>query len=185
MTRCLAFAVVFPAGIAATFFKGNSFDDCRTKCLAEDDDCDGFDSCETAQVCDFQCSCVQHCDESNESWSFSLCNDYLKTCFQQAPVEGYAHLDCWNHTCPAYYNQVAREREAGQWQGLGGWQVFGAPLPEASQLLHSATAPYGAVSSVLLLAVMVLVARLAMRRRTRQSDGELLGSEDEEAAIVE
>merc|ERR1719491_2921980 len=182
-------AVLLPAG-AMAMFEGSSFEDCNTKCLANDYQCDGFDAaCNITQICDFQCSCVQHCDESNESWSFSLCNDYLKTCIEQAPEKGYGHLDCWDHTCKAYYAKVKEERAAGEWQGLGGWQVFGAPLPQASEFLHSAGFTRGAVATVALLAVAVPVTRLVSRRRDTieniADEDLLMTSEDEEAACVE
>jgi len=176
-------AILLPAGAVAASFEGDSFDDCHTKCLGSGD-CDGFDSCNITQVCEFQCSCVQSCADRNESWSFSLCNDYLKTCFEQAPVKGYGHLKCWDGTCKAYYAQVKEERQDGKWQGLGGWQVFGAPLLE---LLQSVSLSHAALASVALLAVAVPATRLLSRRRSTAAaaDTELLINEDEEAACVE
>jgi len=187
MSLAALLAMVLPTGSVAQSFEGDSLEDCQTKCLANDRQCDGFGYCNVTQICEFQCTCVQHCDDRNSSWSFPLCSDYLKNCFEQAPTRGYAHLDCWTRTCPAYYAKVSKEREAGEWQGLGGWQVFDMPLPETVQFLHSARFANCAMLATTFVAAALFAARVAGRRLQHpqaQVTAELLETEDEELACV-
>lgn len=171
------FAVVtLPVGLAA--FGGSSLQECQAQCLAEGNRCD-YSSCNISQVCEFECTCVERCHAGSENWSFSLCSDYLKTCFEQAPIDGYGHLKCWKNTCGSYYATVKQERASGEWQGLGGWQVFGKGLPvaasNAKQFWHSAVPM---VATALLATLVLLSGVVACRRRSLRASAELLDDEE-------
>merc|ERR1719411_1127620 len=88
--------------------------------------CDDAD-CDKGTVCNFTCACLDKCaNDPEQGLHFNQCSDLLVDCFDSAPKVGYEHLKCWDKICSDFYTDVKAHR--AQWEGLGGWEMFGGPL---------------------------------------------------------
>lgn len=165
---CVAATVCLPS--VGAFYKGGSEEACEEICLNSTSECDTMD-CDQTEVCEFTCKCIGKCDSSRADLSFDECSTALKACFDAAPAEGYAHLDCWTDTCPVYYEEVKDGRSRGEWQGLGGWEVFPGALPELATPLAAASRK-SIMIGLVGLASLTFVARMVLRRRRPDYTGD-------------
>lgn len=166
----LAFLVSLArAPLAHAFYGGGSPKKCEEKCMAADDQCPPHtDACSTSQTCHFTCTCIDKCAAAHDEMTFNECSDDLAACFANSSAIGYEHLKCWDRLCSEYYAQVEEEREEGEWEGLGGWEVFHSRVPIAA-MGASSTLGVRFVAAAAIVGTLMLVAVRAMSGR-RSSD---------------
>merc|ERR1712150_179021 len=141
--------------------------------MGEQDCVDG--SCKKDTICKFVCTCLDKCGTNKtKGVNFTTCRDQLNGCFKESPTTGYGHLQCWRDTCDRFYKGIGASREKGEdsWATLGGWMLFGKPLPgvQPARPTIPVASAVGLASLLLAGLVFMRVSSLCSGPKRRQQD---------------